>query len=161
MPVRDDGAVVRYSTAPAPLPARTLRAYDPQFLFPGTYNISIYRGDTYEWWFVVGSLGPDGNTPAVLDITNWRFKAEIRASPDAPLQAAMQEVARDNENGVVAMRLTNQQSRLITTSGIWDLEAITPQGWVRTVLRGTVTLVNDVTTGLVEYSTEYGNAKAR
>jgi hypothetical protein len=57
------------------------------------------------------------------------------------------------------MRLSNQQSRLLTSSGVWDLEAITPEGWVRTVLKGTVTVDNDVTTGFVDYRTEYTNAK--
>lgn len=161
MSVHDNGAVVRYSTAPAPVATVPLNiVHDPQFLLPGTYNFSVYRGDTYEWWFVLGNLG-SGIDPQPLDIGGWRFKAEIRASPDSPLMASMQEVARDDAAGIVAMRLTNQQSRLITASGFWDLEAITPEGWVRTVLRGNVTLISDVTTGFVEYSTEYPNAKAR
>lgn len=158
MPVNDDGRIVRYTVpiAPPVAPRAQTRAYDPQYLFPGVYDIAIYRGDTYEWWFVLTTA--EG---AVINIDNWRFKAEIRASPDTPLLAAMQEVARDNEAGVVAMRLTNQQSRLVVSNGFWDLEAITPEGWVRTVLRGAVQLMPDVTTGFVEYSSEYTNLKAR
>ena len=156
MPVLDNGTVVRH-VVPPPAPVVTpLLAADPQFLLPGTYDISIYRGDTYEWWFSLKALDPALGSLAPVNITGWRFKAEIRASPDSPLLASMQEMARDDAAGTVAMRLTHDQSRLVTGSGVWDLEGIMPDGWVRTCLRGRVSLVTDVTTGRVDYMVGYG-----
>lgn len=155
MPVIDNGTIVRH-VAPPPAPVVTpLLTIDPQFLHPGTYSFSVYRGDTYEWWFIIKAYDPASGALVPVDTSGWRFKAEIRVSPDAPLMASLQEMARDDAAGTIAMRLTNDQSRLITSSGVWDLEAILPDGWVRTVLRGQVTLVTDVTTGKVSYTTEY------
>lgn len=155
MPIVDNGSIVRHEAPPVVEPAvlvEPLLVIDPQYLFPGVYDFSVYRGDTYEWWFTLKAIDPAAPTLAPVDITGWRFKAEIRANPDAPLMASMQEMARDDAAGVIAMRLTHDQSAQITSSGVWDLEAIMPDGWVRTCLRGRVTLTSDVTSGRVAYA---------
>lgn len=152
MPINDDGAVVRLITPTVEATATPLLTIDPQFLFPGTYDFSVYRGDTYEWWFGLRAFDVTSGRLLPLDITGWRFKAEIRLSTSSPLMAALQEVARDDTGGVIAMRLVHDQSRLVTSSGVWDLEAVMPDGWVRTVLQGKVTLVSDVTTGAIDYA---------
>ena len=154
MPVIDNGTIVRHE-APVVAPiadVEPLLVIDPQYLFPGTYDFSVYRGDTYEWWFTLKAFDPATVTLAPVDITGWRFKAEIRPNPDAGLMASMQEMARDDEAGAIAMRLTHDQSQQITSNGVWDLEAILPDGWVRTCIRGRVTLTSDVTTGKVAYA---------
>lgn len=155
MPVIDNGSIVRHVVPPPRAVVAPLLTIDPQFLLPGTYNFSVYRGDTYEWWFTIKSIDPAGPTAMPLDITGWRFKAEIRPAPDALLMASLQEVARDDLGGQIAMRLTHDQSRLLTGSGVWDLEAIMPTGWVRTCLRGAVTVLPDVSTGKVDYNAGY------
>jgi len=163
VPISDDGSTVRL-IPPAvreTVAVTPLLTIDPQYLFPGTYNFSVYRGDSYEWWFTLMAFDADLGTIVPVDITGWRFKAEIRAAPDAPLMASLQEMARDDAAGQIAMRLIHHQSRLLTSSGVWDLEAIMPDGWVRTCLRGTVTLVTDVSTGMVDFQMEYPNAKTR
>jgi hypothetical protein len=163
VPVSDNGVVVHYTVPVRPVPTAPVDevVYNPTYLFPGKYDISVYRGDTYEWWFTLNVFDVALGMLLPVNITGWRFKAEIRPGVDAPLQAAMQEVGRDDLGGVIAMRLVHDQSRLLTSGGVWDLEAITPDGWVRTVLAGLVTLVGDVTTGFVDYSTEYSNLKVR
>jgi hypothetical protein len=157
VPVIDNGSVVRHVVPPAPPPVATQQetVYNPVYLFPGSYDIAIYRGDSYEWWFVLKAIDVTTGNLYPCNITGWRFKAEIRNGPDAPLMASLQEVARDDEGGVVALRLIHSQSRLLESSGVWDLEAIMPDGWVRTVLQGKVTLVSDVTTGDVDLGREY------
>lgn len=137
-------------------------------LQPGTFDLSIYRGDSYEWYFQLFALqfGDDGWTPTPLpiDITNWRFKAEIRPSPDGPLMASLQrmipqlpsDAAAQMRSGVVWMRLTPNQSSLVTSAGVWDLQATTKDGWVKTVCRGAVSVVSDVTTG--KYPAPLGGA---
>jgi hypothetical protein len=133
-------------------------------IIPGDFTLGVYRGDTYEWVFQL--LAGDG---APVDITGWRFKADIRTGPGGELMAGLQRMravdptldlssAEDIlklqgewQQGLVRMRLTADQSRAITSPGVWDLECTTPDGWVKTVLRGPVELTNDVTTGKVTY----------
>lgn len=156
--ISDDGRKVRFGAtrAAAAAPRGAARGdvaravSDTQTLFPGLYDMALYRGDTYEWIFQF----QDGQeTP--IDITGWRFKAEFRRTPDDYLMASLQEVGRDAVAGTITMRLTADQSRMLSTNGVWDLEAVTNEGWVRTVIRGSVTVTTDVSTGNVDYSRSY------
>lgn len=152
---------------------------------PGEYDLSIYRGDTMEWVFHLmsggGAVAPPGGAPGVdvpapIDITGWRFKAEIRSAIDGALWGSLHRmpsvnphldpadpgdwwaVAEEMRNGWVRMRLTPDQSKLIQGNGVWDLEATTPDGWVKTLIFGKVTKAGDVTTLKVRYGAGTGGA---
>lgn len=145
---------------------------------PGEFDLQVYRGDTMEWVFHLlagsGFVAPPGGAPestqpGPIDITGWRFKAEIRSGIDGTLWGSLQRMpsvdpfldtrdpdgawalAEELRNGWLRMRLTPDQSRLIKGSGVWDLEGTTPDGWVKTLLLGGVELAGDVTTGTVYY----------
>lgn len=154
MPKRivDTGDTISLAEIPSvPVPTPTdIPVEEVQPLLPAQYNLVVYRGDTYEWQFEIFAI--DGNP---VDIKDWRFKAEIRTAVDGQLMASMNEMSRDDAAGRIVLRLTNDQTRQLTSDGEWDLEAITNDGWVRTVLFGTVTVEGDVTTGYVNYGENY------
>lgn len=140
-------------------------------LEPGVFDLAVYRGDTYEWVFQLTGLDPvSGGAGLPVDVTGWRFKAEIRSAVDGVLLAGLQRVLpadpggpvvgddgfgdwveRELVDGLVRLRLTADQSRRVDRAGVWDLEVVTPEGWVKTVLRGRVLYMGDVTTGVVGY----------
>jgi hypothetical protein len=159
--VIDDGSSVSFTpVVPAPRPAA-----DPVTqlfpLEPGNFDLAIYRGDTYEWVFQLMAL--DG---LPIDIFLWKFKAQIRDGVDGTLMAGLQPmysvspdvnptdddgaVREELRNGLIRMRLTADQSRNVDHAGVWDLECVTVDGWVKTILRGKVEYLGDVTTGLVD-----------
>jgi len=160
----DDGSVVAPVLAPAPTVLARGPAEQLYPIIPGEYSLGVYRGDTFEWVFRL--LAAD-NQP--VDILGWRFKAEIRTAVNGELMAGLQRMASvspdvdpstqegraairiEMQQGLVRMRLSSSSSREITGPGWWDLEATTPDGWVKTVLRGPVEYLGDVTTGDVQH----------
>jgi hypothetical protein len=171
-PVDDDGQVIS-------IPAVVVEPFhEPpipiQATNPGVFDLEVYRGDTMEWifqlWASVWSEVDGGwvQEGAPIDVSLWRFKAEIRSGIDGELFAGLQRMVPvdprltlDNKygravalqemaEGWVRMRLTANQSRQLK-SGVWDLEGTTPDGWVKTLIRGAVIISGDVTTGNVKY----------
>lgn len=161
-PVTDDGSVVSLGQPRAvpQSPDQRVTAENP--LFPGILDLTIYRGDSYEWQIVLQD--PAG---VLIDITNWQFHAEVRRSVDGLLLAGFTvlEAVTTAETravpivppgtpipGTLWLRLPSDQSRLVENQSVWDLQAVEETGWVRTILRGIITVENDVTTGLIDYA---------
>lgn len=86
---------------------------------------------------------------APIDITGWAWRAHIRRSPDAALimEFDIDMIARDDDDypSVVVLRLTPDQTRLLRTGYVFDLEQLvdhaTPTSvrtwWICTKLRVT------------------------
>jgi hypothetical protein len=112
---------------------------------PGVYPLALYRGDTHRWQ---ARLWDDtaGGTP--VDLTGSTVAAEIRDKPGGTFVVELEatitppniiDVAIDGE----AMWAT------CPSKGVWDLQITNPDGDVRTVLRGDVTVTGDVTDSVV------------
>lgn len=146
--LNDDGQTVSVSVTQAPIPRAVatprIDLWNP--LMPGECNLTVYRGDSYEW--IVELQDGAGNA---VDITGWAFRAEIRVTEYGRLMAEMQVLERDDLAGTVIVRLSSDQSRYLSSNGVWDLQYVFTDGWVRTIMRGSVTVVDDVTTGVVDY----------
>lgn len=159
-PVTDDGATIRLGPAPVANQSTGGRVLAENPLFPGALDLTIYRGDSYEWQIIL--LDPQGNR---VDVTGWGFHAEVRDRVDGRLVAGFlvkQAVTTGGDNpdvpagtpilGTVWMRLPSDQSRMVPDQAVWDLQVVDDTGWVRTLLRGTITVTYDVTTGLIDYT---------
>lgn len=108
-------------------------------VLPGSLDLSIYRGDTFEQ----GLSFTDGTNPIALPTTSWR--AYIRRQPtDLATVEEFTVDATGAAGGLVILSLTEAETTLLPSGCVWDLE-LTAAGDVRTYLRGHLTVVQDVT----------------
>lgn len=109
---------------------------------------SIYRGDSWVSPPVrLHETLPNGSAQPV-DASGWAFRAQLRSGREV-LDVAIDYVevpAAGDLPAAVAftLSLTPEQTRSLKGGGVWDLEG-TRDGVVRTWLRGTTRLVEDVT----------------
>jgi hypothetical protein len=108
---------------------------------PATYNISIYRGDTYRWQFVLwNDIGKTDPT----DLTDVTPKAQIRDKPTGTVITTLDcTVTLPN---IIDAVLTATNSALLKKAAVWDLQlTYGTSGDVATVLAGGVAVTLDVT----------------
>ena len=109
---------------------------------PGPYNLDLYRGDTYEWHFV---LWRDVGKTVPFDLTGWTPKAEIRDRPGGTVLVTLDLTvdATVVENNALIMTLDKTQAAT-GPKGVWDLQ-LDDGTEVATILAGTVKSTADVT----------------
>lgn len=108
---------------------------------PAQRNISIYKGDSFAFQFTLKD--PVSEEP--VDLTGTTVKAQIRATEDSATVMAEFVTSHDDDGGTVTISLTPVLTTALTTSGVWDVQLTFPDTTVRTYLRGTATLVKEVT----------------
>jgi hypothetical protein len=108
---------------------------------PAVYDLVLYRGDTGRWRF---TLRDDTAKTSPTDLTDVIAEAMIRdKAPNATVTLSLFcEVTLPN---IIDMELTAEGSRDLPVKGVWDLQTTYPSGDVATVLKGTVTVTQDVT----------------
>lgn len=107
---------------------------------PGTYDLDLYRGDTYGWRFI---LWQDVAQTIPVDLTGSTAKAEVRSQPGGALAASMTCVV--TLPNFIDATLPNSESVKLPEKGSWDLQVTFPGGRVNTVLKGDVIATPDVT----------------
>ena len=116
--------------------------------FPGTYNFSYYRGDTYE--FVIRPKNANGTTFALdayagnadFTIANRRGSTGTQVSATATV---------DTANDIVTCTITGQQGRALIggTTYVYDVQFDNGAGVVFTLLTGSITVTDDITGAVV------------
>lgn len=109
---------------------------------PDTYNLDIYRGDTYVWNFFLWA-DPDKTIP--IDLTDVEVKAEIRDRPSGPTIVPLLCTKPGPEVNRVRTELTATNSKLVPQRGQWDLQLTYVDGKVRTFVAGVVRNTLDIT----------------
>jgi hypothetical protein len=113
---------------------------------PGSYDLRLYRGDSYAWRFV---LWADDERTEPVDLAGATAAAQIRPRPDAPEEVDL--LCTILEPNTVDVYLTADQwdadpfELEVPPQGAWDLELTFPGGNVRTVVAGQVLVTKDVT----------------
>jgi hypothetical protein len=109
-------------------------------MIPGSYPLTLYRGDSGRWRFVLWN-DPLKRVPA--DLTDVVAKAEIREQAGGltitPLQCTVELP------NAVSMVLAASASAQLPAMGAWDLQLTYPDGTVATILAGSVSVIADVT----------------
>lgn len=108
---------------------------------PGTYQMSIYRGDSYRWQF---KLWNDVDKTDPVDLTGVTPKAEIRDKPGGKKITPIACVVT-MPNIVDATLTAAASAALAISKGSWDLQLTYSGGDVSTVLAGAVVVTADVT----------------
>lgn len=108
---------------------------------PGKFNLSLYRGDTYQWRFV---LWADAEKTVPVDLAGVTVKSEIRDKPGGTLQATL-ACEIESPNIIVAALSAVESEKLIAPAAAWDLQLCYNSGDVTTILAGQVKITQDVT----------------
>ena len=82
-----------------------------------------------------------------LDVTDLELTSAWKAHIDDTETEPIEVQVTDAVNGKIQLVLSHQQTALSGKihSGVWDLQAITQSGFVRTLVRGTTSWSKDVT----------------
>jgi hypothetical protein len=113
--------------------------------FPGTYNFSYYRGDTFEF-----KIFPKLENGAKFDLSN--YSAKFTAAPRRGTGVSQITFSNPIINiieGSITCLIDSDNGKLITAGPPWvyDIEikkTITPAR-TSTILTGTITITEDVT----------------
>jgi hypothetical protein len=108
---------------------------------PFGYGLSVYRGDSAAWQFV---LWADTARTVPVDLTGVTAAAQMRDRPDG-LNVTNLAVAVTLPN-IVNVSLTATASAAAVT-GAWDLQLTYTDGTVTTVVAGPVQVLKDITPG--------------
>lgn len=116
---------------------------------PGLYNLSIYRGDTYRWQFL---LWADAAKTEPADLTDVEVKAELRDKPGGATVYGTFTTTVTLPN-IIDMLLPATLSGTLPAKASWDLQLTYPNDDVATVLAGSVSVTMDVTETVVAAAT--------
>jgi len=121
---------------------------------PVTQGITVYQGDTFDFFFRVRNRVYDVATSAYIagtyvDLTGWTGKAQIRANADAAVVLAEFSVTISNQittpGGVLLVLTPALTAALPATGGFWDVELTNAVAEVRTFIAGAVTVTKQIT----------------
>jgi hypothetical protein len=116
---------------------------------PGTYPLSLYRGDTYAWQF---TFWTDTAKTQPLDLTGSTPKAEIRYSTGGVDVLAMTCTLTPPNIVNVSLPAATWTAWPFKPSSrpSWDLQITTAGGAVTTYVAGPVVVVGDITDSVAE-----------
>jgi hypothetical protein len=116
--------------------------------FPGTYNFSYYRGDTYQ--FVIRPKNANGSTMSldafegneVFTIANRRGSLGTQVEGTASIDIA---------NDIITCTIEPEQGRLLSagTTYVYDVQIDNGAGIIYTLLTGSITVTDDVSGAVV------------
>jgi hypothetical protein len=109
--------------------------------FPGTYNFNYYRGDTFE--FIIRPKDGSGNEFPLTDYDAEFTIADV-PGPEAEEQYTGQAVVNTVDNIVTCTIDPTTGRGLAGTTWFYDVE-ITDGSSIFTLLRGTITVTDDIT----------------
>jgi hypothetical protein len=112
--------------------------------FPGTYNFSYYRGDTYQ--FIIRPKNANGTTFSLDAYAgNADFTiANVRGSTGTQVAAT---ATVDTATDIVTCTITGTQGRQLVagTTYVYDVQIDNGAGVIFTLLTGSITVTDDVT----------------
>jgi hypothetical protein len=112
---------------------------------PGTYNITLYQGATYQQQF---TWKDQNNNP--INLTGYTARMQIRESHDAASPFVTLSTGSGITLGGVAGTITltisdSQTSAMTQSSGVYDIELVSSLGTVTRLLEGNVIISREVT----------------
>ena len=114
--------------------------------YPGTYNISYYKGDTHEF-----RIYPKDSAGAVFDLAlfgNAKFTIATKRGAGATKIEGYAQISADKTHIICAILPGNGANMLATIKYVYDVEitkTASPYNYVYTILTGDVTVTEQVT----------------
>ena len=116
--------------------------------FPGTYNFSYYRGDTYQ--FVIRPKNANGST---FDLDAYAGNADFtianrRGSTGTQISAT---ATVDTANDIITCTISGSTGRGLVagTTYVYDVQIDNGAGVIFTLLTGSITVTDDITGAVV------------
>lgn len=114
--------------------------------FPGTYNISYYKGDTLQ--FRVYPKLADGTAYDLEDYTvKFAFSTARGSAGSANYHEALAEISNTNDYITCTIRPADADYLTAGTTYVYDVEitkSATPYSFVHTVLTGSISVTDQV-----------------
>lgn len=115
-------------------------------IMPARLDLDVYRRDSLH---IRLQLRAHGRPVSLIDAegrTDWLFTAYVRKAPTSiPYLMEIPVVVVDYWAGVLSMALPEDQVGELPKETVWDLQSQDPSGRTRTLLRGWLRVVDDVT----------------
>ena len=116
--------------------------------FPGTFNISYYKGDTYEF-----NVYPKDSTGQPFNLTNYSasFTIADKRGPSPDISFLGYSLIKTDATSINCAILPNEASQLVAgTSYVYDIQISNddpelPYPLTYTLLTGTISVTGDVT----------------
>jgi hypothetical protein len=108
---------------------------------PQRLPLAVYRGDTHRWVITVWA-DPAATVP--VDLTGAQVAAEVRSAAGSPVLAVL-DCAVTPPNTITVGLAPAASAALPGGPAGWDLQVTFPDGFVRTLAAGPVTVTADVT----------------
>jgi hypothetical protein len=126
-------------------------------LLPAKVPLTLYRGDTRIWedTFRTAPVAPatEGDP---IDLTGYSFLCQIRATSESTkVMATIAVTILEAAAGRIRRTLTAAESKKLVVgtdgvgTGVWDLQATDPDGFVRTYMVGKVKILGDTSRDVV------------
>lgn len=115
--------------------------------FPGTYNFSYYRGDTFE--FVISPKSANGTTFSLDSYTGSGAEANFTIAPVRGVAGAGTQIVAsavvDDVLDTVTCTISSTTGRFLEPgSYVYDVEIISTTGITHTLVTGTITVTDDI-----------------
>lgn len=107
---------------------------------PDEANLEIYQGDDYAAMVTV--LDSSG---APADLAGCQAQAHIRKGPASSYPKVFVDIAAVIEANVITLFIPAAQTIGLTGRYVWDLQLITPDGFMVTILRGYADVTAEIT----------------
>lgn len=114
--------------------------------FPGTFNFSYYKGDTYEF-----KVYPKDSSGAIFDLSlygNAKFTIATSRGPNPDLSIeAFAEISTDKTHLTCAIRPGDSAQMGSISNFVYDVEisrTATPYSLVHTLLNGTISVTEQI-----------------
>lgn len=110
--------------------------------FPATYNISYYRGDSYN--FIINPKNPNGTTFSLSGYSGLFTISTERGNPAAEVGFGTAVV--DSESGTITCEIPNTLGAILSgASYLYDIEINnTSSSTTYTILTGTISVTQDI-----------------
>lgn len=123
-------------------------------MIAGTYNILCEQGTTFAR--VIGLEEPDlvadpsGETYKPYILTGYTARMQVRRTIESTtamitLTTENGRISIDEDDGVITLNISADDTAALTSSGVYDLEIIDVDGNVSRVIQGAFTLSQEVT----------------
>jgi len=111
---------------------------------PGAYNLSLYQGDTHHWTF---TLWLDSKKTQPANLSGATAKSQIKDKAGGSTLASLTcAVVQPNTVNITFPSSLWSGWPANRNSGVWDLQITYASGDIQTVVAGTITSTQDVTT---------------